>query len=351
MVPFEGKTAFAAPLCFPSSLRRLGGAWAKTQKHFPQLIVRKRSYQTSNVQRNTVRAQVKLSQTIKRAVEIEFPGKDISRVLKSFEDAISGNELEEGNGTPRHQKASSFVEGLDAEPFYDDFTSAESKLKWVRHLEKNWEIIANELKTVTSMKDIQSRGNNIWVPPVVEAATTYGPDWRTLVLQDRVWDPVNSKLFPETVRVLQDEEAKVPSVEAFFAKQAPKTGIKLHTDFCNFVLTMHLGLDTPENKSWIEVGGVRRYWQNGKALVFNTSFFHQTMNESENQERHVLLIRFWHPELTSVERKALSLLFALIENPNSHPAAVEAESQLLDESQKAKVKSRKSQSGGRGFAR
>ncbi|CAN8073008.1 unnamed protein product [Agarophyton chilense] len=283
-------------------------------------------------------------------MENEFVGKDISRVLKSFDDVLSGTNLEFGYGTPRHQKATSFIEGLDAKPFYDDFTSDESSLKWVGHLEQNWETIAHELRTVSSEKDIESRGNNIWVPPVVEAATTYGPDWRTLVLQDRVWDPINSKLFPKTVKILRDEKAKIPSVEAFFAKQAPKTGIKLHTDFCNFLLTMHLGLDTPERKSWIEVGGERRYWQNGKALVFNTSFFHETMNESDDQERRVLLIRFWHPELTQVERQSLNLLFALIDNPDS-PATQKAEAQLREESMRGKVKNRNSRPSGRGFAR
>ena len=37
--------------------------------------------------------------------------------------------------------------------------------------------------------------------------------------------------------------ANAPSVEVFFAKQAPKTGIKPHTDFTNFIMTAHLGPD------------------------------------------------------------------------------------------------------------
>lgn len=42
-------------------------------------------------------------------------------------------------------------------------------------------------------------------------------------------------------------------MEAFFAKQAPKTGIAPHSDGCNFILTAHLGLDVPEGKCWIKV--------------------------------------------------------------------------------------------------
>ena len=44
---------------------------------------------------------------------------------------------------------------------------------------------------------------------------------------DRVWDPVNTKLFPKTTAILK--ELQVPVCEAFFAKQAPHTGIKPHT--------------------------------------------------------------------------------------------------------------------------
>lgn len=285
-----------------------------------------------------------IADTILLALENEFKGQDISRVSQSFRGIIEGKCLEFNEGTPQHQRAASFVEGLDSAPFYEDF---DTDFKWVRHLENNWDTIAKELREVTGQKDIEEKGNNVWAPPVVEAANAYGPDWRTLVLQDRKWDPVNIELFPNTINILQDEDAKVPSVEAFFARQSPKTGIKLHTDDCNFILTMHLGLSTPHRQSWIEVAGERRYWADGKGLVFNTSYFHQTMNESDDKDRVVLLIRFWHPQLKTLERKALSFLFEVIDRPDSHPA-------MLKASQELRAKTRggdgiRKRSGGRGF--
>lgn len=69
---------------------------------------------------------------------------------------------------------------------------------------------------------------------------------------------------------------QAPSVEVFFAKQAAKTGIKPHSDNTNFILTTHLGLDVPEGKCWIRVGGEKREWKNGKALVFDTHYIHET---------------------------------------------------------------------------
>lgn len=297
--------------------------------------------------RQVITSEASITDVVRRALQNKFRGKNVERVSTSFENSISGNVYEVDKDTPAHQRAASYIEGLDSVPFYNDF---DGNFGWVKHLETNWETIAEELSAVTSRKGIEEEGNNIWAPPVVEAANAYGPDWRTLVLKDRVWDPTNTKLFPNTTRILQDKAADVPAVEAFFARQAPKTGIKLHTDDCNFILTMHLGLHVPLEKSWIEVAGERRYWENGSAMVFNTSYFHQTMNESDDQDRLVLLIRFWHPQLTTVEREALSFLFDVIENPNSHPDMLEAEKQLSQHEKKGtKQKTRRSETAGRGF--
>lgn len=330
----------AVPVCSSGLHPKLPrSSWCPRNANISFASVKRRSHAI----RNTIhmRNEVSLADTILKAFENEFEGKNISRVIQSFRNVVDGKKLEVNEGDVTHQRATSFIEGLDATPFVEDF---DSDYQWVRHLENNWETIAAELREATKQKDIQRKGNNIWAPPVVEAANAYGPDWRTLVLQDRVWDPVNINLFPKTTAILQDSEAHVPSVEAFFARQAAGTGIKLHTDDCNFILTMHLALSAPEKQSWIEVAGERRYWENGKGLVFNTSFFHQTMNESNEQERVVLLIRFWHPQLRPIEREALSFLFQVIDNPDGHPSVVKAQREL-----RAQGSSPRQRPRGRGF--
>lgn len=293
-----------------------------------------------------VRAEVSLADAVKHALKREFKNNKIDRILDSFSDAVSGRTLENNEGTPMHQRATSFIDGLEATPFIDDFTG---EYQWVQHLEKNWTYIRDELLDVTARDDLAEKGNNVWAPPVVEAANTYGPDWRTLVLQDRVWDPINTKLFPVTTGILRDDEAEVPSIEAFFARQAPETGIKLHTDECNFILTMHLGLTVPQDKSWIEVGGQRRYWEDGKVLVFNTSFYHQTMNESTDQDRIVLLLRFWHPQLSAIERKALQYLFSLIDDPDNNLNVIRAKNEL-DQNRRL-GRTRRQSTSARGFGK
>lgn len=97
------------------------------------------------------------------------------------------------------------------------------------------------------------------------------------------------------------------------APQAPGSGIKEHSDGCNFILTSHLGLDVPEGRCFMTVGGEKRPWANGKGMIFDTSFLHETFNEGD-VDRYVLLIRFWHPELTLAERVALQYVFDCVDD-------------------------------------
>lgn len=278
--------------------------------------------------RPCVRASI--GEEIESALRTQFAENDIKRVLESFSAVREGRYLERGRDTPRHQRAHSFVKGLTAEPFHDL-----EQHPWVLRLQDHWKEMADELAGVISKPELLEKGTNVWAKPVVDAANAYGPEWRTLVLQDREWDPVNTSIFPVTSAILQDKEIDAPSVEAFFARQAPSSGIKIHTDDCNFILTMHLALDAPPNQSWIEVGGERRYWENGQGLVFDTSFYHRTMNESDDKNRTVLLVRFWHPELTLTERSALLFLFKAIEDPSSVAAVLMARNARREARRKA----------------
>ena len=60
----------------------------------------------------------------------------------------------------------------------------------------------------------------------------------------------------------------------------------------------------------MEVGGVRKKWKEGKVVTIDTSFVHETKNEGEG-DRYVLIVDFWHPELTEVERECLEFVYDL----------------------------------------
>ena len=116
---------------------------------------------------------------------------------------------------------------------------------------------------------------------------------------------------------------------------------------------------TPTRECWIKVGGQKQEWANGKAIAFDTHYFHETANTSDKvsrgkrervysltqpsihvpnhlsttflllhppthlpthstkQDRYVLLMRFWHPGVTPKEREALQYVFDALDGPDT----------------------------------
>jgi len=235
----------------------------------------------------------------------------VTRVRDSLRFTLADDTYRKTHPGLGDQVASSYVAGLSAFPYWDARGGA---FPWMEFLEQNYETIRDELREALRDPLLEQKGNAIWVAAARDDAEGYGPDWRTLVLQDRcAWEPSNVALFPKTTALVR--EANTPSVEVFFAKQAPKTGIKPHTDFTNFIMTAHLGLDVPPPpESWMKVGDETRYWENGIGMCADTSFIHSTFNESATIDRYVLIVRFWHPELTLHERNGVRFLFDAFED-------------------------------------
>jgi hypothetical protein len=242
-----------------------------------------------------------------------FYGTSATRVVQSLQFAASGKEYTRNHPSKGLQQASSYIYGLSAEPFHNVH---DGRFSWIEELETKYKIIHEELESAIKNPELDRLGNSIWSHAAREEAVAYGPDWRTLVLQDRcVWEETNMAIFPKTSLLVQ--EALSPSVEVFFARQAPGTGIKPHTDFTNFILTSHIGLDIPENECWMQVGEEKYFWKNGEAVIADTSFFHSTENFSKNKDRYVLIVRFWHPDLSRSERSAVQFLFDALDDSNS----------------------------------
>jgi len=269
------------------------------------------------------------------------------------------------------QEARSFLPGLQAVPFWDM-----EGTEWAKKLEANWEVVRDEFKAVALLEETKRKGNNVWVAAAdSDSAQKYGADWRTLVLMDHTtWDPTNCLLFPKTARLLTD--AGVPCVEAFFASMKPRSKINPHTDSCNFILTSHLGLEIPPG-CHLRVGDETRAWEQGKVSMFDTSIYHDAVNDSD-ENRYILMLRVWHPDLSPVEVRALQFLFDVLDVPGLisddpvevfraeaelagmrsppearatlAPAPAEGAPKLKPKAGKAKKKRKKSKQGGFGVA-
>jgi aspartyl/asparaginyl beta-hydroxylase (cupin superfamily) len=91
--------------------------------------------------------------------------------------------------------------------------------------------------------------------------------------------------------------------DALFSLHLPGTHLPAHCSADNLRIRIHLGIDIPEG-SEIRVGNETRAWREGKCLVFDDSFEHETWNRSEHA-RLILIVDLWNPGLTLVERQAL----------------------------------------------
>eukprot|EP00435_Cladocopium_sp_Y103_P011367 s125_g2.t5 len=95
--------------------------------------------------------------------------------------------------------------------------------------------------------------------------------------------------------------------EEIYSEGVPGTGVQPHSDGRNFFLTAHFGLSVPPDCA-ITVGGEERPWKEDDCIILDTSFMHSTRNDSD-EDRFVLVVDFWHPDLTIPEREALEWIY------------------------------------------
>jgi aspartate beta-hydroxylase len=110
----------------------------------------------------------------------------------------------------------------------------------------------------------------------------------------------NCSLCPETVAAIEANRTVLSlGGPAYFSKLDPNTHIAPHRGPTNMRLRCHLGIDVPEDCG-LRVGGISRTWEEGRCLVFDDRFTHEVWNESA-RARVVLVVDFWHPDLTDDE--------------------------------------------------
>mmetsp|Transcript_17991 Transcript_17991/g.40894 ORF Transcript_17991/g.40894 Transcript_17991/m.40894 type:complete len:141 (+) Transcript_17991:1239-1661(+) len=102
---------------------------------------------------------------------------------------------------------------------------------------------------------------------------------------------------------------------AGFNRQNPQTGIPLHSDGNNMWLTCQMGVKVPKGeKAWIRVGHETRHWKEGSCLLYDTTFEHETFNESQDEERVVLHIDFFNTvAMTKIEIEIMQYIYAMRE--------------------------------------
>jgi aspartyl/asparaginyl beta-hydroxylase (cupin superfamily) len=78
------------------------------------------------------------------------------------------------------------------------------------------------------------------------------------------------------------------------------THIAPHRGPTNLRLRCHLAISAPAGDCAIRVGDETRRWHEGKCLVFDDFLVHEAWNHTD-EDRVVLIVDLWHPELTATE--------------------------------------------------
>eukprot|EP00761_Pharyngomonas_kirbyi_P008791 gb/GECH01008803.1/.p1 GENE.gb/GECH01008803.1/~~gb/GECH01008803.1/.p1 ORF type:complete len:164 (+),score=29.19 gb/GECH01008803.1/:1-492(+) len=98
---------------------------------------------------------------------------------------------------------------------------------------------------------------------------------------------------------------------AYFSVIQPGTHILPHHGVSNTKLRMQLCLQAPEDPLVsLRVGAETRCYKEGNLFIFDDSFDHEVLypDSEQNKERVVLLVDFWHPDMTTGEKNVICRL-------------------------------------------
>ena len=184
---------------------------------------------------------------------------------------------------------------------------------WIEQLEAATGDIAAEFSAVMAAERAE-------LVPYIQYADHQPLDqWRPLN-QNRDWTAIhlwqngrridaNADHCPKTMALLEaiDQPAvRGAGPNAMFSLLAPNTAIPPHVGVTNSRLVCHLPLIVPDG-CWFRVGAETRHWHPGEAFVFDDTIEHEAMNPS-NELRIVFIFDIWHPDLSTVEREAVTAL-------------------------------------------
>ncbi|CAE7311042.1 Asph [Symbiodinium sp. CCMP2456] len=199
------------------------------------------------------------------------------------------------------QRPGHFVPGLTSKAWHEA-----QLFPWMAKLELHWREIREELEALEdgeSWPEVRGHDRNL------AGGTGVWREFSLLGLSASL-DDMARRSCPKTTELLEEVEAVrshrdlCPGEEtALFSRLTPGTQLKPHCGPSNLHLTCHLGLKVPPGCA-IRVGHEWRTWAEGRCLVFDDSFEHEVRHDGADN-RFVLLVRFWHPDICPRHREAL----------------------------------------------
>jgi aspartate beta-hydroxylase len=176
--------------------------------------------------------------------------------------------------------------GLRSTPFHDSVM-----LRGALELERNYLTIREEVGALTS-DAFQAESEGL----VGSGA------WDVLLFYERGRkNEENCAKCPTISRIIEGHNTvRTQAGLLYVSKLNPQTHVRAHRGPTNMRVRCHLGIVVPDGDCGLKVDGHIRRWNEGHCLVFDDSFEHEAWNQT-NKSRIVVIIDFWHPDLTPME--------------------------------------------------
>lgn len=231
---------------------------------------------------------------------------DQAQALAGEESNVSGSAIDaaqpdvsrffsylKGIQTHRSNRAIKWYPGLSRKAWYDA-----AQLQVARDLESRYE-------------EIRAEALNVEPGHYYEEAENIGRvgSWQVCMFyeQGRRNDTV-CRQCPTIASILDSHSGVRRSAGLIYlSKMAPHTHIAAHQARGNVRLRCHLAIRIPHGDCAIRVADEVRHWHEGKCMVFDDTYEHEVWNRTD-EERLVLLVDLWHPDLTQLERDALDTI-------------------------------------------
>lgn len=206
-----------------------------------------------------------------------------------------------------------YFPGVPSQAYYPT-----SRFPWQARLEEATDIIREELLAVLAQDES--------LEPFMKFSTPDAADGylRSSSQQAAAWDAFffyrhgtryddNCARCPRTTELLDDlplVRIRDHAPETLFSVLRPGTHILPHRGVTNTRLVTHLPLIVPSDCA-INVGGELHEWKEGRCVSFDDTFEHEAWNRSD-RTRVVMILDSWNPDLTEVERAAVTDLVEAI---------------------------------------
>lgn len=221
---------------------------------------------------------------------------------------------------PRQKPLFLYFPELPTTPYFD-----QSLFPWTAELERNTDIIRNELLEVLrdekGIEPFLKFDSEADIPKYLAGAGGK-PAWDAFFFyRHGVRYEENCKRCPRTTAILDASplvHIREHAPEICFSVLTPGTHILPHRGVTNIRLVTHLPLIVPPNCA-LSVGGEVHEWQAGKCVTFDDTFEHEAWNRGD-ETRVVLITDCWNPHLTQVEREAVNDLVQAIGDFNREAA-------------------------------